>query len=272
MKVLLTGATGSLGRPLLAALLAEGHDVRALSRRPQAAGAVEWVVGDLRTGQGLREALSGIEVVVHAATKGGFEGGRFRPRNAFLHDKKTDVGGTARLLQESARDGRRHVVYVSIVGMENLPPSQRLPLSYYRHKLAAERLVPAAGVPFSIARVTQFHSLVNALLAFGSKFPAIMLPLKTMYQPIDETDAARLIAPLVALPPLNGHVEFGGPERRTLADLGAAWLRINGSSKRLRNLPMGGSRALASGVLCTEDHSGTVTWERWLERNRAVAP
>ena len=163
-------------------------------------------------------------------------------------------------------------MYVSIVGMERLPRSQRAPFSYYRHKLEAERLVPASGLPFTVARLTQFHTLINATLAFVARFPVPMVPLRAKYQPIDEREAAGLVAPLVGREPLNGFVEFGGPQVRTLADLGEAWLRARTIDKRFRNLPMPGTGGLAGGVLCTDDRSGTITWEEWLALHAGEGP
>lgn len=66
--VLVTGATGTLGREVVRLLVERGFSVRGLSRRERSGGGVAWVVGDLLTGAGVAEAVAGVEVVVDCAT------------------------------------------------------------------------------------------------------------------------------------------------------------------------------------------------------------
>ncbi|MGH2728874.1 MAG: SDR family oxidoreductase [Actinomycetota bacterium] len=263
MKVLVTGATGSLGTQLTPALARAGHAVRALSRRPQPPGEIEWIRGDLRTGDGVEAAVQGVDAIVHAATLGGFEGGKTRMRRAFIHSPRTDVHGTSRLLDAAKRAGAPRVVYVSIVGIE------KVPMSYYRHKLQAEELVRTSGLPFTIARVVQFHSLIDGLCRYAARFPIAVLPLRVLYQPIDERDAGSLVAGLVDRDPSNATMELGGPEVRTMGELAEAWATSRGVRKRFRNMPMPGAKAMAAGAHCTEDRSGTITWEQWLKEKIA---
>ncbi len=103
--ILVTGGTGTLGRPLVQALTGAGNPVRVLSRRPPAkvdGPAVEWAVGDLGTGEGITEAVEGVRAIVHCATS--------------QRTREVDVGGTLRLLDAARRAGSPHLVYISIVG------------------------------------------------------------------------------------------------------------------------------------------------------------
>jgi hypothetical protein len=68
------------------------------------------------------------------------------------------VDGTARLLDQARAAGVHHFIYISIVGIDQIG------YSYYQHKLAAERLIEASGLSWSILRATQFHYLVDKLL------------------------------------------------------------------------------------------------------------
>src|SRR5690349_1079137 len=68
MRVLVTGGTGHLGRDIVSLLKDQGHQVRVLARTPSQDSAVEWIHGDLATGRGITEAVSGTEAIVHAAT------------------------------------------------------------------------------------------------------------------------------------------------------------------------------------------------------------
>lgn len=119
MNVLVTGGTGTLGRHVVTKLRDAGHRTRILSRRPK--GHVDTVQGDLATGAGLLEALSGMDAIIHAASA----------TTDFLRARATDVAGTRRLLTLARDANIRHVVFVSIVGMEGVG------YPYYKTKLAA---------------------------------------------------------------------------------------------------------------------------------------
>ncbi|MET0624801.1 MAG: NAD(P)H-binding protein, partial [Pyrinomonadaceae bacterium] len=158
MKVLVTGGGGALGRKLVRALTRAGHSARVMSRREPAGDAtdgVEWARADLSTGEGLGAAVEGVEAVVHAASD---------PRRA----EAVDVEGTRRLCEAARAAGVSHLVYISIVGVDEIP------FGYYRRKLAAEAVIESAGVPHSILRATQFHTLVDFLLSQAARVPLLM--------------------------------------------------------------------------------------------------
>lgn len=69
----------------------------------------------------------------------------------------------------------RHFVYVSIVGVD------RIPLHYYRCKLAAETIVASGALPYSILRSTQFHTLVNTVLTMAARVP-LVIPIPTNFR------------------------------------------------------------------------------------------
>jgi uncharacterized protein YbjT (DUF2867 family) len=262
MRVLLTGATGTLGRHLTTDLQAARHELRALSRREQPAlPGVDWMRGDLRTGEGLDAAVAGIDTIVHAATHGGLSEGKTRLRYIYRHPGHTDVEGTRRLMDAARRAGVRHVVYTSVVGVD------RVPFGYWKSKLLAEEIIASSEVPFTHARITQFHELVDGAIRYALRFPVAMLPRRQQVQPIDPEDASRFVAPLLDFGPVNGVVEFGGPERTTYGDAADAWLAARGHAKRIRTLPMPGrlGRALNAGALCSDDRSGSITWAQWLK-------
>jgi uncharacterized protein YbjT (DUF2867 family) len=219
--VLVTGGTGTLGRLLVPELAARGHDVRVLSRR---AGAGH-VVGDLATGSGIDAAVDGAQVIVHAATS--------------AKTKAVDVEGTDRLASAARAAGVEHLVYVSIVGVD------RNPFRYYRAKLAAEQRIIASGLPYTLARGTQFHNLVAAVFGKMRLGPLLFAPSGWRLQPNDPAEFAHHLAARVDAGPASGVTEFGGPEEATAAELAAQWHRAHGRTGRVRGLPVPGSASAA---------------------------
>ncbi|RBY85719.1 SDR family oxidoreductase [Blastococcus sp. TF02A-30] len=224
MDVLVTGATGRLGQRLAPALEGAGHVVRRMSRRGAGPGGVR---GDLATGRDLREALSGAEVVVHAASD---------PRGDTW---EVDVAGTRRLVQAVDRDRLRHLLYVSIVGVD------RIPYGYYRAKYAAEQVLLASGVPVTLVRVTQFHDFVDELLSTARRGPVLPVPMGWRVQPVDVGEVAEHLTGLVAAPPAGGVVEFGGPQELSAAELARAWVAVHGNGAHVVSTPVPGRLSTA---------------------------
>jgi uncharacterized protein YbjT (DUF2867 family) len=239
--VLVTGGTGALGRPLVARLRERGHDVRVLSRR---AGAGTHV-GDLERGTGVAEAAAGAEVVVHAATDS--------PTG------RRDLRQTRTLL--SAAAGARHLVYVSIVGIEHVP------LGYYRHKLECERAIAASAIPFTLQRATQFHELLALWLRRAERLPVAPVPLRLRFQTIAAAEAAEHIAPLADSEPLGRPPDLGGPEVLELGEMVAAWRARRGRPRRVVGVALPGraARAFREGrTTCPARAVGRQTWAEYV--------
>jgi uncharacterized protein YbjT (DUF2867 family) len=200
VTTLVTGATGRLGRPTVARLVEAGHEVRSLSRRTGPGLAT----GDLATGAGLAEAVAGVDVVVHLAT-----------------GSRGDDVATANLVRAAAAAGVRHLVHMSIVGIDDIP------LGHYRTKLAAERAVTSSGLPHTVLRATQFHDLVVSLFAVQRLTPVVVAP-RFAVQPIAVTDVADRLVELAGGPPGGRVADIGGPEVRPLPDLAQVWRRAAG--------------------------------------------
>jgi uncharacterized protein YbjT (DUF2867 family) len=203
MDVLVTGGTGPLGRLVVERLQGGGHRVRQMSRRGTGPGGVR---GDLVTGRDLPTALAGSEVVVHAAT-----GVRDRAQ------WEVDVAGTRRLVQAVDRERLRHLVYVSIVGVD------RIPFGYYHAKYAAEQVLLASGLPVTLLRCTQFHHFVDQLLSTARRGPVLPVPMGWRLQPVDVAEVAAHTAEVALGAPAGDVVEYGGPEELTAAEVARAW-------------------------------------------------
>jgi uncharacterized protein YbjT (DUF2867 family) len=238
--MLVTGGTGTLGRALVPALRAAGHDVRVLSRRP----GPDRITGDLATGAGLDDAVRGAGTILHLAS---------RPRN--------DTALTRTLIDAALRHGRPHLVYVSIVGVD------RVPLGYYREKLAVEGLVAGSGLDWTTLRATQFHDLLAGLFGGLSRVGVLPVLSGAVFQPVDVRDVAARLVELVAAGPAGRVVQFGGPQVRPMDELARAWLRGTGRSRRVLPVPLPGglARAVRAGGLAAPDQPrGERTFEQFL--------
>ena len=108
MKVLVTGGTGHLGSAIVELLEERSHDVRVLARHPGDDPVVEWVQGDLATGEGVRPAVAGAETVIHAATNSpAARRGGFRPLPTDVRMQAVDSDDFAKFVVQCATDGRR---------------------------------------------------------------------------------------------------------------------------------------------------------------------
>lgn len=244
MTVLVTGASGTLGSAVVPRLEKDGYRVRPTSRRARPG----WVAADLRTGEGLAEAVDGVDMIVHLASAPG------RPR-------QTDVEGTRLLLTEARHAGVGHVLYVSINGID------RVPYRYYRAKLATERVVKASGLPYTILRAAQFHPFVETLLATVSKAGPVVIDPTWQVQPVALEDVADRIADLIAMPPTGETTEYAGPQVLTFDQLARTWLAARGSKRPIWRLrfPGGMAKAIRAGAqTTTATPTGTGTWQEYL--------
>ena len=246
-EILVTGGTGSLGHRVVNRLRGPGYEVRTLSRSARGVGVVR---GDLRTGEGLAQALKGVGVLIHCASS---------PTKT----RQTDVEGTGHLLEAAGRAGVSHVVFISIVGVDRNPY-----LPYYRAKLEAERIVERAPMPWTILRATQFHEFVLKQIRLLERIPIMMAPRGFLLQPIDIGEVADRLVELSLSEPAGRVPDIGGPEIKTLPDLARSYLKATGRPRRVVEVPVPGkaARALREGVLLAPDQAdGEIRWEEFLD-------
>lgn len=253
MTVVVTGGTGTLGRVVVPTLLDAGFPVRVMSRRTRSGGGVQWVRADLATGEGLPEAVAGADTVVHLASAP--YRGPYTPR--------VDVQGTARLAAAARSAGVGHLLFVSIVGVDEVP------WGYFRQKLEAERVVSHGGVDWSILRLTQFHPFLDHALRMAGRLPVAFTDPGITAQPLDPADAAERVLQSVQRGPTHTIEEFAGPETLTGDQLVEQWLHARGRPARIRSVSVPGrlGRAFRSGGLTTDSEpTGRITWAEFLAR------
>lgn len=253
--ILVTGGTGTLGSAFVPRLLAAGRTVRILSRsaRPNTDG-VEYVVGDLETGEGIDAAVAGVETIVHGA--GSAKGDAVKADTLVTALQRAGVAG--------------HLLYMSVVGADTRPvvrSIERSTLGYFEAKRKAELSIAGSGIPFTTLRATQFHSFFVAIVDLGLKLPFIQSFAGFRNQPVDVRDVAERLADLTLGEPTNMADEIGGPQVYPMNELLKDYLRAIGRRRPVisMRIPGGAAKAQRAGANLTLDHAtGRHTWEEFL--------
>ncbi len=209
MKIVVIGGTGLIGRQVVETLRTLGHD--AVPASP-ASGV------NTLTGEGLAEVLKGVHVVVDVANSPSFAPA------AVLSFFQT----SGRNLLAAEREASvRHHVALSVVGSDRPHANP-----YLRAKLAQERLIEAADVPYSIVRATQFFEFLGGIADEGTQDNVVRLSPAAL-QPIASADVARAVAEAAVAEAVNGVVEIAGPERAPLAEFVGTWLGHKDDPRRV---------------------------------------
>ena len=251
--ILVTGGTGTLGRLVVRRLRDAGCDVRVLTRRSQEEDGIEFMTGDLATGEGIEAAVDGVETILHCA--GGAKG---------------DEDKTRKLVLAASRAGAPHLVYISVVGADRVPVVSRVDramFGYFASKWAAEKVVEGSGLPWTTLRATQFHDLMLTVTQQMAKLPVVPLPAGFQVQPIEADEVAARLVELTLGEPAGLVPDMGGPRVYGAAELlrGYLW-----ATKRRRPivpvwLPGKAAQAYRAGAnLASEQAVGHRTWEEFL--------
>jgi len=252
--ILVTGGTGTLGRLVVPRLRDAGGKVRVLSRRSrEAAEGIEFVAGDLDTGEGIDAAVAGAEIIVHCAGA-----------------QKGDGDKARTLVRAASRGGAPHLVNISVVGADRIPlasAADRAMFGYFGSKLDAERVVADSGLPWTTLRATQFYDLVLMVARQMARLPVIPVPSGVRFQPVDAGEVAARLAELALGPPAGLAPDMAGPRVYPMAELLRGYLRAAGKRRPLVpvRLPGQAARAVRAGAnLAPERAVGRRTWEEFL--------
>jgi uncharacterized protein YbjT (DUF2867 family) len=261
MKVLVTGGTGTLGRLVVPRLQDAGNDVRVLSRRSHdGPEGIEFVTGDLATGEGIDAAVEGTEIIVHLAG-----------------DKKGDEDKAQNLVRAASRNGTQHLVYISVVGADRIPVTSRIDramFGYFASKLAAEQIVADSGLPWTTLRATQFHESMLLLVQQMAKLPVIPVPARWRFQPIDAREVADRLAELATATPSGLVLDIAGPRVYEMTELVRSFLHARGKHRLILPVwtPGKAARVFRSGANLAPDRAvGRRTWEDFLAA-RVLSP
>jgi uncharacterized protein YbjT (DUF2867 family) len=244
--VLVTGGTGRLGRLVVARLVDAACDVRVLARHQrETLPQVKFFTGDLRRGEGIDPAVSGVSAIIHCATS-----------------TKGDADATRNLVTAATRSGSPHLVHPSIVGIDRIAS-----WGYVKAKLEAERIVENSGLPWTIIRVTQFYDYCFENSQKLAKFPVVALvPAGFRVQPVDPGEVAARLVELALGEPSGRASDMAGPQVSTWMDLFRSYLTATDRHRWVMPVRVPGSTAVRNGALLpSPGHTvGTRTWDQFL--------
>jgi uncharacterized protein YbjT (DUF2867 family) len=246
MKIVVIGGSGLIGSKVVNNLRQRGHEVVAASP----SSGVNAV-----TGEGLKEALAGAQVVVDVANSPSFDD---KVAMEFF-----ESSGRNLLAAETAA-GVRHHVALSVVGTERL-----LAMGYFRAKLAQENLIKASGRPFTIVRATQFFEFTGAIAQSATVGQTVRLP-TAMMQPIAADDVAAGLADVAIAQPLNETIDLAGPEPIRMDELIRRFLIASHDAREVVTDPAAGYFGISvdDRSLTPGDHPriGPTRFADWLAR------
>src|SRR5262244_3930732 len=250
MKILVIGGTGLIGSKTVTILRQGGHEVVAASPK----SGVNTI-----TGEGLKEAMVGTQVVIDLANSPSFE------------DKAVleffEISGGNLLAAEAAANVRHHVA-LSIVAIDRTDNGD------FRGKVAQEKLIKASGIPYTIVRSTQFLEFLRGIADSSADGNIVRLP-PILFQPIAADDVAAIVAEVALAAPRGGIVEIAGPERAPFNEIVARYLKAVGDPREVVRDPearyWGGLVEERSLVPLGEARLGHIRLDEWLRRSYARA-
>lgn len=266
--ILLTGATGTVGRALLPLLLADGREVRALVRDPRGLGRhrvdVQIALGDLgRMGDAhlQRQALRGVDCVIHLA--------------AAIRDEPTarveELNGLAsmRLLRAAERAGVGRFVFFSAIGAARFQRTR-----FFRAKALAEEAVAASPLPTTIFAPSIVYDPGDrwvTLMRRLALLPVVPVsgPGRARYQPIWAADVARCVVAALAGDEGKTRYELAGPETLSHTEIVRVIARASGRERSLVHVPLG---AVHFGLVALRRIFGDAVFATWEEAELMEVP
>ncbi|MBW9113881.1 SDR family oxidoreductase [Rhizobium cauense] len=246
MRVVVVGASGTMGSKAVKYLERDGRDVVEASKKTGV---------NAFTGQGLDEAFDSADAIIDVTNFGSFGSG-----DALEFFKQAGTN----LLTSARKHNVRHYLSLSVVGVESLVEND-----YFRAKLVQENLIRASGIPHTIIRSTQFFEFLNSIVNTSADDGIIRLP-SLLLQPVAGDEVAAWIAKLAAQEPQNSIVEIGGPESADLLDLAKELLTITEDTRPMASQPETryfGISVLREGLVPKGPTAlGKLTYHDWLSR------
>ncbi|RIX28415.1 SDR family oxidoreductase [Amnibacterium setariae] len=247
MRLAVAGATGTVGRHVVAAAERAGHDVVPLSR---SAGT------DLLADVGVAAALAAADAVVDVTSTAALG----RRRSVAFFTRVTEVLLRAERLAEVP-----HHLALSVVGID------RIDAGYYAGKLRQEALIAASPQPSTVLRAAQFHEFAGQVAGLARLGRWTAVP-RALVRPMAAEEVGARLVELAAAPPSGRAPDLVGPRDEVLASMVRRLLDARGDRSRVVELALPGRywRGLASGALRGDSAAtrGTLTFDNWLAMSR----
>lgn len=247
MKIAVAGATGRIGRHTVDVLEERGHEAVRMSRSTGV---------DLVSGDGLAQALAGVERVIDAAT-----GAAPDQREATEYFE----AATRNLQTAGEQAGVQRLVAVSIINTD------RITTGYGVAKVAHEHAMLDGPIPAQIARVAQFHEFVSQLLEWSTQ-DGVAYMQWTRIQPVAARQAAEVLVDFAVAPEISNAPipEIAGPREEQLVDLASRLVARRGNTLRVEgvsNPDFPDAELFENGGLLPNSHAILVgpTFEEWLD-------
>ncbi|HWK76370.1 SDR family oxidoreductase [Microbacterium sp.] len=243
MKIAIAGGTGVVGAPTVDAVRAAGHDAVILTRSRGV---------DLLTGAGLDAALDGVDAVIDTANVSTLNA------DAAIAFFTTATGN---LVQAAERAGVRHLVLLSIVGID------RMPYDYYAGKVAQEKVVESSPVPWTIQRATQFHEFAAQMFS-GAKAGPVHLAPRARTQPIAAAEVGERLAAVASGTPQGRARDIAGPREEALDAMVKAYAKAIGHRGWVPSIsiPTKQMKGMRAGLALpgSDADLGTQTFAEWV--------
>lgn len=245
MKIVVVGASGTMGSKIVHALERAGQNVVEASSKTGV---------DAIKGAGLDTAFVGADAIIDVTNSGSFGEG-----DALFFFKQAGKN----LLGAAKRARVRHYLALSVVGTERLVEND-----YFRAKLVQENIIRASGVPYTIVRSTQFFEFFGGIVNSSTEAEGSLRVANVRLQPISADEAATIVAKLASGEPINSVQEIGGPERMELLEIARELLTATEDARPVTSDPeaayFGVNLAPESLVPAAKAVSGKQSFHDWL--------
>jgi NADH dehydrogenase len=255
--ILLTGATGTVGTPLLRRLIGAGEPVRVLVRDPRRLGPervrVQIALGDLGNPASFRNAMRGVDTVIHLAAA-------IRDQTGGSIEELNGVA-TLRLVRAAEREGAKRFFFFSAIGA-----SLHSPARFFRAKALAEEAVEESDLETTVFAPSIVYSPGDPWITLLDRLTRLpVAPVSgsggALYQPIWAEDVADCVVAALGNSNGHGHFDLAGPESLTYDGIVKTALRAFGRRRRLLHVPLPVVRASLKAAEAFAGPSVFATWE-----------